>query len=59
MQRFLYISPAIVAIVIFLYMRNVQSRRNNKLKERFKKRDRQLIQMLSSKKDKTENDNEQ
>jgi DNA topoisomerase IB len=59
MERYLYISPAIVAILIFIYMRNQQAKRNDKLRERLWKREEELIQMLSAKKDKKENtDNE-
>ena len=60
MERFLYIPPAIVALLIFVYMRNVQAKRNDKLRQRFWKREEELIQMLEAKKNKTENtDNEQ
>ena len=55
MERFVYISPAIVAIVIFIYMRNVQAKRNDKLRKRLWKREEELHQMLSAQKDKTEN----
>ncbi len=55
MERFIYISPAIVAIIIFIYMRNVQAKRNDKLRKRLWKREEELHQMLSAKKDKTEN----
>ncbi len=57
MERYLYISPAIVALLIFVYMRNVQAKRNDKLRQRFWKREEELIQMLEAKKDKTENIN--
>jgi hypothetical protein len=60
MERYLYISPAIIALLIFVYMRNVQAKRNDKLRQRFWKREEELIQMLEAKKNKTENiDNEQ
>ncbi len=60
MERYLYISPAIIALLIFIYMRNVQAKRNDKLRQRFWKREEELIQMLEAKKNKTENtDNEQ
>jgi hypothetical protein len=55
MERFIYISPAIVAIIIFIYMRNVQAKRNDKLRKRLWKREEELHQMLSAQKDKTEN----
>ncbi|MBP6025042.1 hypothetical protein [Ferruginibacter sp.] len=54
MERFIYISPAIVAIIIFIYMRNVQAKRNDKLRKRLWKREEELHQMLSAQKDKTE-----
>ena len=60
MERYLYISPAVVAIIIFIYMRNMQAKRNDKLRQRFWKREEELIQMLEAKRNKTENDtNEQ
>ena len=55
MERFVYISPAIVAIVIFIYMRNVQAKRNDKLRKRLWKREEELYQMLSAQENKTEN----
>jgi hypothetical protein len=57
MERYLYISPAIVALLIFVYMRNVQAKRNDKLRQRFWKREEELIQMLETKRNKTENTN--
>jgi hypothetical protein len=56
MERYLYISPAIVAIIIFIYMRNVQAKRNDKLRKRFWKREEQLIQMIKDKTFKNIND---
>lgn len=55
MERYIYISPAIVAIIIFIYMRNVQAKRNDKLRKRLWKREEELHQMLSAQKNKTEN----
>jgi hypothetical protein len=55
MGRFIYISPAIVAVLIFIYMRNVQAKRNDKLRKRLWKREEELIQMLAAKKDNIEN----
>ena len=55
MERYVYISPAIVAIIIFIYMRNVQAKRNDKLRKRLWKREEELHQMLSAQKNKTEN----
>jgi DNA topoisomerase IB len=55
MERYLYISPAIVALLIFIYMRNRQAKRNHKLRDRFKKREEELMEILSAKKNKTEN----
>jgi hypothetical protein len=58
-ERYLTIPPAIVAILIFVYMRNQQAKRNDKLRKRFWKREEELIQRLTSAKDKKENtDNE-
>ena len=56
MERYLYISPAIIALLIFAYMRNQQAKRNDKLRERFRKREEELMQLLSTKKDKEENE---
>lgn len=50
MERYLYIPPALVAIIIFIYMRNRQARRNDKLRERFWKREEELMRILSDKK---------
>ncbi|MGC4099828.1 hypothetical protein [Ferruginibacter sp.] len=55
MERYLYISPAIIALFIFIYMRNRQAKRNDKMRERLHKRQEELMQILSSQKDKTEN----
>lgn len=55
MERYIYISPAIVAIIIFIYMRNVQAKRNDKLRKRLWKREEELHQMLSAQENKTEN----
>jgi hypothetical protein len=54
MERFLIISPAIVAILIFVYMRNVQAKRNDKLRQRMQKREKQLRQLLADKKEENE-----
>ena len=56
MERYLFISPAIVALLIFVYMRNVQAKRNDKLRQRFWKREEELIQMLKAKTSKNIND---
>jgi hypothetical protein len=56
MERYLYISPAVVAIIIFIYMRNVQAKRNDKLRQRFWKREEELIKILKAKKSKNIND---
>lgn len=55
MERYIYISPAIVAIIIFIYMRNVEAKRNDKLRKRLWKREEELHQILSAQKNKTEN----
>jgi uncharacterized membrane protein len=57
MGRYLYISPAIVAIIIFIYMRNVQAKRTDKLRRRLGKRENELNKMLLAQKDITENKN--
>ena len=57
MERFIYIAPTIVAIIIFIYMRNVQAKRNDKLRKRLWKREEELHQLLSAKKNTTENIN--
>jgi uncharacterized membrane protein len=54
MERFMYISPAIVAIIIFMYMRNVQAKRNDKLRKRFWKKEQELMNTLAAKKNKIE-----
>ena len=36
-------------------MRNVQAKRNGKLRKRFWKKEKELMEMLEAKKDKTEN----
>ncbi len=41
--------PAIVAIIIFMYMRNRQAKRNDALRKRFWKREQELIQILNKK----------
>ena len=57
MERFIYISPAVVAIIIFIYMRNVQAKRNDKLRKRLWKREKELHQLLSAKNNTIENIN--
>ena len=57
MERFIYISPAVVAIIIFIYMRNVQAKRNDKLRKRLWKREKELHQLLSAKNKTIENIN--
>ena len=51
MERYLYICPAVVAIIIFAYMRKQQADRNDKMRDRFRKREAELMDMLSAKKD--------
>ncbi len=55
MERFLMISPAIVAILIFIYMRNVQAKRKEKLRKRLLRREKSSILTANTKKDNTEN----
>ena len=55
MERYLYIGPGIIAIIIFAYMRNRQADRNDKLRNRFRKREEELMNILSSKKEEKEN----
>jgi hypothetical protein len=50
----MYISPAIVAIIVFMYMRNVQAKRNDKLRKRFWKKEQELMNTLAAKKNKIE-----
>lgn len=57
MERILYISPVVVALLIFKYMRNVQAKRNDKMRERFWKREEDLVNMLSAQKKKEEDEN--
>ena len=57
MDRILYISPAIIALLIFKYMRNVQAKRNDRMRERFWKREEDLVNMLSAQKKKEEDEN--
>ena len=55
MERILYISPAIVALIIFSYMRNVQAKRNDQMRQRFWKREEELINTLSAAKESNQN----
>ena len=59
MERYLMISPALVAIIIFFYMRRVQSKRNQKLKKRFSKGNRDLKDLLASKSQQENSDNDE
>lgn len=52
MERLLFISPAIIALLIFIFMRNQQAKRNDKLRKRFWKKERDLMDVLSRKNDK-------
>lgn len=57
MERFLYMSPAIVAILIFIYMKYVQKKRLAKRRKRFQKTNQELMQILKNKSEiKNEND---
>jgi len=49
MERYLYISPAIVAILIFMYMKYVQKKRLGKRRKRFQKTNQELMQILKNK----------
>ena len=55
MEHFLIISPVIVAILIFVYMRNVQAKRKDKLRKRLLKREKNLMLNISSKNEETKN----
>ncbi|MBL0355628.1 MAG: hypothetical protein IPP72_01505 [Chitinophagaceae bacterium] len=52
MEPFLFISPAVVAILVFIYMRKEQAKRNEKLRKRFWKQEKELMQILSANEDK-------
>jgi hypothetical protein len=54
----IYLSPAIVALVIFYQMRNKQATRNDKRRERLWYLHEQLIQMLQNNKEKTSHQNQ-
>lgn len=51
MEKFLFIPPAIVALLIFIYMRNRQAKRNDKMRERFWKREKEVMEMVTKKKE--------
>lgn len=55
MERLLYISPVIVALIIFRYMRNEQAKRNDKMRQRFWKREENLINTLAALKEQDQN----
>jgi hypothetical protein len=46
MDRFLYISPAIVAVIVFIYMKNRQAARSERLRDRLKEKQEELVEML-------------
>jgi hypothetical protein len=59
MIKLIVISPAIVAIIIFVYMRNVQAKRNDKLRSRFWKAEQKLLNNLSTHPQKIINENDE
>lgn len=54
MERFLYISPAIVAIVIFIWLKNKQQNRNTDRHNRMVEKREELLQLLKEKKENNE-----
>jgi hypothetical protein len=58
MERFLYISPAIVAIAIFIYVSRRQQERRDKLRHRIKEKQEALIAFLQTNNDTNNTDNE-
>jgi len=54
-ERYLYISPAIVALIIFVYMRKQQAKRNDKMRQRFWKNEEKLVKRLSAGKEVKQN----
>jgi len=49
MERYIYIGPAIVALIIFIYMRNRQEARRERMRERQLKREETLMELLAAK----------
>ncbi len=50
MERFLYISPAIVAIIIFIWLKNKQQNRSIDRHNRMVDKQEELLQLLKDKK---------
>lgn len=54
MERFIYISPAIVAIIIFMWLKNKQYNRSVDRHHRMVDKQEELLQLLKDKKDSNE-----
>jgi hypothetical protein len=50
-----YIPIPVIALLIFAYMRNSQAKRNDKMRERFWKREEELKELLSKNDNKLNN----
>lgn len=48
MERYLYVGPAIVAIIIFIHMRKQQRKRNLKLRNRLNKKNTDMLRSLQA-----------
>ena len=46
MDRYLIIPPAIIALIIFAYMRNKQANRNDQRRQRLEDKKEELMEML-------------
>jgi len=46
MDRYLIIPPAIIALIIFAYMRNKQADRNDQRRQRLEDKKEELMEML-------------
>ncbi len=54
MERFFYISPAIVAIIIFIWLKNKQQNRTIDRRNRMIDKQEELMQLLKDKKESDE-----
>ena len=59
MERYLFISAAIIAILVFLYMRYSQKKRVDKRKQHLQKASNELMEVLKNKSEIKTNDSNQ
>ena len=59
MGHVIYIPIAVVPLIIFIYMRNNQAKRNDKMRERFWKREEELMELLNKKNNTNELNNKE